>query len=436
MEEVNKYMKNLFFSLRIVFSESLYRYIAVSVSLVVAYISYWLFYQTTTIPTFLENIRAGDFGPYSWAYGITYIITTLLTVGVSGVSVTYLVWLYKHSALNSKKSLGASASGLIASAFGMGCPVCGAFLFSAVGIAGGLSILPLQGLELKFASLGLMMGSTVFASRRVNEAADCQDCNDISGHNYKMAKINSNQSAQPKKNLVVLPLEKIFISLLVILFLFNQILMTQVSAGMGFGSKSSFIGSLFGIKTAAAATVIAPKLNPDGKTTTLVEQPTITEVPANPNTGDALADAKVVMLATGKPFYAPDDISFDDPVNAQKKWGAFETSIKLSADLEARYQKLIGTMVCSYCCGGPTNVTINKNCGCAHAKAVRGFYKYMLQTYGDKYSDEQLVGESHRWYAIWYPKGMLEDYLLATGKGDVLGHQTHGGAGTDGRHGL
>lgn len=60
----------------------------------------------------------------------------------------------------------------------------------------------------------------------------------------------------------------------------------------------------------------------------------------------------------------------------------------------------------------------------------------MLQTYGDKYTNEQLMGEAYRWTGIWYPKGVLEDYLLATGKGDVLGHQTHGGAGSDGRHGL
>ena len=93
-------------------------------------------------------------------------------------------------------------------------------------------------------------------------------------------------------------------------------------------------------------------------------------------------------------------------------------------------------MTCSYCCGGPNNVTMNRNCGCAHAKAVRGFYRYMIQAYGDKYSDEELVGESHRWYALWYPKGMVEDYLLATGREDVVGHQSHGGAGPDGRHGL
>ncbi len=232
----------------------------------------------------------------------------------------------------------------------------------------------------------------------------------------------------------ILPLQKILVTILMSLFLVNQLMIVQVYAMMGMGPS---MASMLGIRGSSAKFIIAPKVNPDGKTTTLAEWPTITDVMANPHSGNALTDAKVVMTATGKPFYAPEDISFDDPINAQNKWGAFETSIKLSPDLEARYQKMIATMMtCSYCCGEANNVTMNKNCGCAHAKAVRGFYRYMLQTYGSKYTDEQLVGESHRWYALWYPKGMLEDYLLATGNSSALPHESHGGAGADGSHGL
>lgn len=240
-----------------------------------------------------------------------------------------------------------------------------------------------------------------------------------------------------KRTLVILPLQKIIVSFLIILFLLNQLMITRISLVMGMTSSGGLIAPFLGKSNSASKTIIAPKINPDGKTTSLVQWPTITEVMANPNSGNALADAKAVMIAAGKPFYAPEDISFDDPINAQKKWGAFEKSIKLSAEQEARYQKLITTMMtCSYCCGGPNNVTMNKNCGCAHAKAVRGFYRFMIQNYTDQYSDEQLVGESHRWYALWYPKGMLEDYLLATGNESALPHNSHGGAGSNGRHGL
>ena len=227
------------------------------------------------------------------------------------------------------------------------------------------------------------------------------------------------------RRIVIIPIQRIFVFTLAGVFLINQLLMAQVSAAMGMTQPRS------------TYTIIAPKINSDGKTTSLFEWPTITEVSANPNSGNALADAKVVMIAAGKPFYAPDDVAFDDPINAQKKWGVFETSIKLSTEQETRYQKLISTMMtCSYCCGSANNVTMNKNCGCAHAKAVRGFYRFMITNFGDKYSDEQLVGESHRWYALWYPKGMLEDYLLATGNDSALPHESHGGAGSDGRHGI
>lgn len=196
------------------------------------------------------------------------------------------------------------------------------------------------------------------------------------------------------------------------------------------------LSALFGVKTASAEVIIAPQLNADGKTTSLVEQPTISAVPANPKSGDDLADAKVVMLSAGKPAYAPDDISFDDPVNAQNKWGAYEQSIQLTDADDTRYNNLIQNFLCSYCCGSPMAATRNRQCGCAHAKAARGYFKYMIKTFGDTYSDAQLLGEGFRWQAIWYPKGAVEDYLLATGKVNVIGHGAHGGVGADGMHGL
>ncbi len=414
-------MKKIVAALQIILQQALYRNIAIGASLVVGYLSYWLFYQTTTIPTFLENIKNGDFGTYSYAYGITYIITTLLIIPLSGISVAVMIWLFNHSKLSKGKSMGANAGGFAAAMFGMGCPVCGAFLLSAIGVAGGLSIFPFQGLELKFLSLGLLAGSIAFSASKVNTALDCKEC-------LKQKNAGS--------RLLIFPLEKVIIPFLIVLFILNQVLITRVSVATGAASSGGIVGQLFGIKIAAAATIIAPKINPDGKTTTLVEQPTITEVPANPNTGDAVADARVVMIPTGKPFYAPDDISFDDPINAQNKWGAYEDSITLTGELQNRYNQLINTFTCNYCCGGPTQVTTISRCGCKHAKAWRGMFKYMLQTYGDKYTNEQLMGEAYRWTGIWYPKGVLEDYLLATGKGDTLPHQTHGGAGSDGRHGI
>lgn len=432
-------MNQILLALKKVFRQSFYRNVAIVTSAVVAYLSYWLLSQTTTVQTFIDMTKNGDFGENSLLYGITYIVTTLLIVGLSSVSVAVMLWLFNHSKLSKSKTLGANFGGFAAGMLGMGCPVCGAFLLSFLGVAGGLTVFPMQGLELKFLSLGLLTASTVYGSRKVNDSLHCEDCNDISGHRVQAAIPikETTGMALVRGNTIVLPLQKVFVFMLVGLFLLNQFLIGQVTANMGMTARSNnFVSQLFGIKTAVAATIIAPKLNADGKTTTLIEQPTITEVSANPNTGDAVADAKAVMIPTGKPFYAPDDISFDDPINAQNKWGAFEDSITLTGDLQNRYNQLINTFTCNYCCGGPTNVTVVARCGCRHAKAWRGMFKYMLQNYGDKYTNEQLMGEAYRWTGIWYPKGVLEDYLLATGKSDVLGHQTHGGASSDGRHGL
>lgn len=421
-------MKQIFTGLRTIFRESSYRLIAVVAALAVAYVSYWLLMRTTTPEVFLRMMQNGEFGKNSLLYGTSFIVTTFLIIALSGISVATMVWFWRHSQFSRGKSLWGNAGGLTAAMFGMGCPVCGAFLLSAIGVAGGFTVLPFQGLELKFFSLGLLAASTAFGATKAAKEA-CEDCT------VPAQSVASQPGARRGETLVVVPLEKIFLAVLTALFLVNSFLIPNVVASLGSLSQR-FAGALFGASGVVASTIIAPKLNPDGKTTSLVEQSTITEVPANPNTGDHLADAKVVMIPTGVPFYAPEGVSFDDPINAQNKWGAYENSITLSGDLQTRYNQLIGTFTCNYCCGGPTNITTVSRCGCRHAKAWRGFFKYMLQNYGDQYTDEQLKGEAFRWSGIWYPAGVLQDYLLATGNGAALPHKTHGGAGAGGQHGL
>lgn len=193
---------------------------------------------------------------------------------------------------------------------------------------------------------------------------------------------------------------------------------------------------LFSAQGASAREVLDTKLNPDGRTTTIAKWPTISEVPAEPKGMDPVEAAKVVMIPTGTPFYAPEGISFDDPVGALAAWQPYEDTVQLNGELQARWEKIIGQMTCDYCCGGPSNVTVITRCGCRHAKAYRSIAKHLIQNYGDKYTDDEILGELKRWKGVWYPKGVIEDYLLATGRVDVLGHQTHGGAGADGMHGM
>lgn len=210
---------------------------------------------------------------------------------------------------------------------------------------------------------------------------------------------------------------------------------TMMPKAMG-ASNSSFLKSLFGAKTAAAKEILSTKLNADRKTTTIAAWPTVTDVPAEPKGLSSVDAAKVVMVPTGTPFYAPAGITFDDGVKSLDAWQPYEGQIKLTPALQQRWEQITGTMTCDYCCGSPTQVTIINRCGCRHAQAFRGIVKFLLDKYGDQYTNEQIIGELQRWKGVWYPKGVVEDYLLATGRGNAIGHKTHGGAGGDGQHGF
>lgn len=221
-----------------------------------------------------------------------------------------------------------------------------------------------------------------------------------------------------------------------VLLAVNQFLIGSMAPKAHGASPFQSLKALFSTQSAGAREILSTKLNPDGKTTTIAKWPTITEVPAEPKGMIALEAAKIVMIPTGTPFYAPPGISFDDPVAALAAWQGYEQQIQLSPELQKRWDNIVGTTTCDYCCGGPGRVTMITNCGCRHAQAYRSIAKYLLQNYGDKYTDDEIHGELQRWKSAWYPKGVIEDYLLATGRGEVLGHQTHGGAGADGMHGF
>lgn len=221
-----------------------------------------------------------------------------------------------------------------------------------------------------------------------------------------------------------------------ILLAVNQFMIGSLVPKAHSRSLVKSLRSVFSVQGASAREILDTKLNPDGRTTTIAKWPTITEVPAEPKGGDPVEAAKVVMIPIGTPFYAPEGISFDDPVNALAAWQPYEAQIQLAPDLQKRWENIVSQMTCDYCCGGPTRVTIITNCGCRHAQAYRSIAKYLVSNFGDKYTDDEIIGELKRWKGAWYPKGVIEDYLLATGRVDVLGHQTHGGAGADGMHGI
>ena len=232
-----------------------------------------------------------------------------------------------------------------------------------------------------------------------------------------------------------------------LIIFFNQFQISQVSALVsGTASPiSSFVKSVstpLKLGSGKGGVVIGPQLNTDGRTTKLVEWSTISETPAPKSTGNPTQDAIAAVVPTGNPFYVLEGpgaekiqgASFDDPITSQKVWASLlgskrfgaANAIQLTPEEEQRWQKLTSVFTCDFCCGGPNSVTTISRCGCAHSYAWQGMAKFFIKYYPE-YTDEEILGEMTKWKGLWYPKGMIQDFLVYTGQqsADTL---THGGS--------
>jgi hypothetical protein len=75
--------------------------------------------------------------------------------------------------MNLQKGGSSAIFGGALAAFTPGCPACTTSLTAVLGIVGGLAIFPLQGLELKFVSIGALSFSIWWAMRNINKASCC-----------------------------------------------------------------------------------------------------------------------------------------------------------------------------------------------------------------------------------------------------------------------
>ena len=200
------------------------------------------------------------------------------------------------------------------------------------------------------------------------------------------------------------------VAIAAILILFNQWQLFQLSGMIGSGPTSGASASIQlssgGEKTILTPVLLSPGEQPviSGYGTKIKELPTISSQAKKAPTGDAVQDAVNTLVPTGTPEYGQAaGVSFDDPLVAQKTWGAYERSIQLTAEQQQRWNKIVGVFTCDYCCGSPQQPTIITHCGCAHAKAWRGMAKWFIVNMGDKVSDVEIMGELAKWKTLWYP---------------------------------
>ena len=133
---------------------------AASIALLLVY--YLLLTRVTTLHRLVE--AAAQIPAYLPAQLLLVLVTTAL------FGANFAVFVLLTRARRGSSTQAGSIVGGIVGAFGAGCPACGAYLFSLLGISGGLAILPFGGLEL-WALSSLLMAVTLTSSlRRLDEA--------------------------------------------------------------------------------------------------------------------------------------------------------------------------------------------------------------------------------------------------------------------------
>lgn len=108
-----------------------------------------------------------------------YIVTSVgLTVAISalgGINIALIAYRIKRMRLaNSVKTNSSAALGGAFAAFTPGCPACTAPLAVILGAVGGLSVFPMQGLELKFISVGVLVFSIYWIARGLQSRSCCR----------------------------------------------------------------------------------------------------------------------------------------------------------------------------------------------------------------------------------------------------------------------
>ena len=139
---------------------------------IVTTIGLGLLYYYSSISLVPLSVAAETIGP---TYLVASVSLTFIVAILAGVNVSLAVFKIKGSTLfNLKKSSSSSAFGSTLTVFTPGCPACTTPLTTVLAAVGGLSIFPLLGLEFKILSLGALLFSIYWITRKLNQPSTCE----------------------------------------------------------------------------------------------------------------------------------------------------------------------------------------------------------------------------------------------------------------------
>lgn len=156
-KEANKILTPIFYSS-----------IGIMASLALFLVFYWSLRLDSSITSLILNTLSEPL--YFWPY----VVLTLGTIILFGINVPLLVYRVRKFGFPKISTQTGTGIGSVVGIFASACPVCGSALLSAIGIAGGLAVFPLQGLELKALSFALM-ALPIWLTRRELNKLSCGD---------------------------------------------------------------------------------------------------------------------------------------------------------------------------------------------------------------------------------------------------------------------
>lgn len=347
----------------------------------------------------MTDVTAWD---YLYLAFVSLLLSILLTLGKYE----------KITRMHSESKYLGKGSGIFAGLVAATCPVCQGIVFAALGST--ILTIPLGLITpyinfFKVASAALLALAVFFRA----DSIYTKTCPTL-----PFGKKNKKQSSS---SLFESNFTFTLVVILIAFIVLNQFLIPRAYALTMLGSgKSGMIGAFaYGPKITLKPMPLATGEQPAiaGYKAKIKEIPTISELVMTPSTGDAVQDLVNNVVPHGTPWYGTEaGVSFDDPIAAQKLWGNGE-GIQLDTAKMERYNRIVNSFTCDYCCGSPQQPTIITRCGCAHAIAARGMAKWFIENYGDTYSDEEIYGEMARWYALWYPQGTIKRIIQESGTG-------------------
>lgn len=132
--------------------------------------------------------------------------------------------------------------------------------------------------------------------------------------------------------------------------------------------------------------------------------------------GDLVKDAVEIVNISGVPegYGKKLNVSYDavqDSINIMKNYDPSQNSME-NKDFE-RYINITGKISCEFCCTvkALTYKDGNPTCDCEHAKAMRGLAAYLVENFGNEFSDENILRELSRWKGKYFPRQMTEKII-------------------------